>query len=292
VEGITTDGEIKANPSADVQISLNVTREATGYKFGKGPKGGYSYFGTDLSKPEGYVVHRFWPRTKAEGHITLKGRATTSVGHGMFVHAIQGMRPNLIAGSWNFANFQSDEHGGVSAIQMEFTSTEAFGKTGAGSGGVVVNVGSLVVGGKLVAVTGETLWPDKQTSDEGIVKSRATHLEPTYDQDTDYNQPKRILYHWAGSSTNGPIEASLELDVGGPSEPRGLLEKVDVLAEIPYVLKTLVNYVAGTKPYIYQWLNPATLKLTAPKELIESGEATVQGTMFNEATFISKQSKE
>jgi hypothetical protein len=27
---------------------------------------------------------------------------------------------------------------------------------------------------------------------------------------------------------------------------------VDVLAEIPYVIKTMVNYVAGTKPYIYQ----------------------------------------
>jgi hypothetical protein len=34
--------------------------------------------------------------------------------------------------------------------------------------------------------------------------------------------------------------------------PKGLIEKVDVLAEIPYVIKSVVNYVAGTKPYIYQ----------------------------------------
>ena len=36
-----------------------------------------------------------------------------------------------------------------------------------------------------------------------------------------------------------------------------MIEKVDVLAEIPYVIKTMVNYVAGTKPYIYQVTQPS-----------------------------------
>ena len=165
----------------------------------------------------------------------------------MFVHAIQGMRPNLVASSWNFADFQSEERDGTSAIMMEFTTTEGFGKKGSGSGGVVMNIGSLVIGGKLVAVTGETRFPGSSTTSASMV-SRATHLEPTHDPETDYNQPKKITYEWK----NTGYEANLELDVGGPDAPKGLMEKVDLLAEIPFVIRKFVNYVAGTKPYIYQ----------------------------------------
>jgi len=161
---------------------------------------------------------------------------------------------------------------------MGFTTTEGFGKEGSGSGGVVVNIGSLVVGGKLVTVTGETLWPGSSTTSASMV-TRAAHLEPTHDPETGYNTPKKLVYDWKNSG----YEASLELDVGGPDAPKGLLEKVDVLAEIPFVIRKFVNYVAGTKPYIYQWLNPATLNITGPE-----GKTAVKGTIYNEETFISK----
>lgn len=61
---------------------------------------------------------------------------------------------------------------------------------------------------------------------------------------------------WSGPSTlsdaPGQVSASMKVDVGTPTQPKGLVEKVDVLAEIPAMLKAVVNYVAGTKPYIYQ----------------------------------------
>lgn len=225
-----------------------------GWKVGKGPQGGYSYFGTDTNKPDGYVVHRFWPRVRATGHIVRGGNAESVKGTGMFVHAIQGMRPNLVASAWNFADFQSEELGGVSAIQMEYTTQEKYGKKGPGSGGVVVNIGSLVVGGKLVAITAETKWPGEEAEDSVI--SRATHVKSEHDPETGYPQPTEIVFEWRGPSTvpdaPGTIEARLEAHLGTSEKPRGLIEKVDVLAEIPYVLKMAVNYVAGTKPYIYQ----------------------------------------
>jgi len=114
---------IEGNAGDDLKILLDVKRPAAipGFKIGKGPKGGFSYFGPDPGKPEGYVIHRFWPRSQFSGTITSSGKVTPFAGPGMFVHAIQGMRPNLVASSWNFAHFQSDEHGGVSAIQMELT---------------------------------------------------------------------------------------------------------------------------------------------------------------------------
>lgn len=248
---------IRANLADDLQLSLEVTRPAgvPGYKVGKGPKGGYSYFGPDLEKPEGYVIHRFWPHTAINGHIISKGQAITAKGPGMMVHAIQGMRPNLVAAKWNFANFQSLEHGGVSAVQMDFTTIDDYGRTGAGSGGVVTSVGSLVVAGKLVSVVAETKWPDEEQPEKAAVISRAKHIGAIMDVDTGYNAPSEIEYRWAGPSlvkdAQGTIDATVKVDLGPPTAYKGLIEKVDVLAEIPYVIKTVVNYVAGTKPYIY-----------------------------------------
>jgi hypothetical protein len=291
--------EIFANLGTDLQISLTVSRPSTipGFKLGKGPKGGFSNFGTNVESPEGYVIHRFWPRTTCTGQIMLNGAVLEAKGTGMFIHAIQGMRPNLVAARWNFADFQSDEHAGTSAIQMEFTTIDQYGRKGPGSGGVTVNVGSVVVGGKLVLVTGETVWADEKDvkrASEAAIMSRATHLDLKHDLETGYDKPTVIRYNWAGPviGGSGTVKAELTVDVGGPEAPNGLVEKVDVLAEIPKVLKAVVNYVAGTKPYIYQWLNPAQLALTAPGSLIDGSEeeaktVTVSGVLFNEATFIS-----
>lgn len=246
-----------ANLGQDMQISMELKRYGTapGFKVGKGPKGGYSYFGPDLEKPDGYVIHRFWPRMLAEGHYVQNGQAHMFKGGSMFVHAIQGMRPNLVASSWNFGHFQSSIADGVSAIQMEFKTTSQYGKRGAGSGGVSVNVGSIVVDNKLVAVTAQTVWPD-ENSDESVVKSKATHLRPEVDPDTGYKKPEEISYEWKGPSlvpgAPGDITAHQVVSVGSVANPQGLIEKVDVLAEIPYVVKMAVNYVAGTKPFIYQ----------------------------------------
>ncbi|TFK82074.1 oxidative stress survival Svf1-like protein [Polyporus arcularius HHB13444] len=286
---------ITANLDNDLQITLDVRRPASipGYKVGKGPNGGYSYFGPDPKNAEGYVIHRFWPRYVASGLLVHKGQATSVKGPGMFVHAIQGMRPNLVAARWNFAHFQSEAYGGVSAIQMDFTTIDAYGRKGDGSGGVITSVGSLVLGGKLAAVTAETKWPDEeQAADAGVI-SRAVHSKLVHDPDTGYDAPTEIVFRWAGPSivpgATGLVDATLTLDYGKPDSYKGLIEKVDVLAEIPYVIKTMVNYVAGTKPFIYKWLNPATLHVKLPSGIIEgvSGEVDVEGTFYNEATFIS-----
>ena len=249
---------ISVNLAQDVQISLQVKRPAvtSGFKVGKGPDGGYSYFGTDAAQPEGYVVHRFWPLTRTSGKISVNGEAVAVDGPGMFVHAIQGMRPNLVASRWNFTHFQSPAHGGVSAVQMEFTTTNAYGRKGAGSGYVSVNVGGLVIGGKLATVTAETKWPDEAQPDKADLVSRAQHVKGVHDPDTGYAQPTGLVFRWGAPSilpdAPGSVEGALTVDVGSPSSPKGLIEKVDVLAEIPTVVKTVVNYVAGTKPYIYQ----------------------------------------
>ncbi|KAF9468065.1 oxidative stress survival Svf1-like protein [Collybia nuda] len=286
---------IRANLAADLQLSFDLKRPASipGCKVGKGPKGGYTYFGPDPENAEGYVIHRFWPRFIASGHVIKAGKAATYEGPGVFIHAIQGMRVNLVASAWNFANFHSNLHGGVSAIQMEFKTCDSHGRKGAGSGGVYVNIGMVVIGGKLVSLTAETKWPDEKQSENERVVSRATHLNTALDPETGYQVPSEILFEWQGPSvlpdTPGLIKAKSQFGVGTFGTPKGLIEKVDVLAEIPYVVKVAVNYVAGTKPFIYQWINPATLTIGGPDSLIPglSGGIDVEGSMYNEATFIS-----
>lgn len=192
------------------------------------------------------------------------GQAEMVNGKGVFIHAIQGMRPNLIAASWNFGWFVDQASGeetgaGNVAVQMEFKTIEAYGMKGAGSGGVSVSVGAVVVDGHLATVVGETRLPGAAklaaATAPGGVTCGVEHLEPVPDSETGYNVPSSIRYNWSGPAIAGGEKVSAELGVDFGKDAKnvkGLMEKVDVLAEIPSVLKMAVNYVAGTKPYIYQ----------------------------------------
>jgi hypothetical protein len=265
---------IDANMDIDLQLSYTYTRpkESLGWKLGAGPQGGKSFFGSNAASPDGYVLHRFWPQVYTSGHIIQKGQAIDAKGTGMFVHAIQGMRPNLVASRWNFANFQSTSGPEkVSAIMMEFTTTSDYGgpvaqkneKEGTSKRETMtVNIGSVTVAGKLVAVTAATRG-GKAADGEASKGSHSLvqHLDPTLDSETGYQVPQKIRYNWQGplleegKAQSDLVEASLQVDLGKPTpanEAKGLVDKVDVLGEIPYMVRKVVNYVAGTKPYVYQ----------------------------------------
>lgn len=191
---------LNANLSAELQISLEFLRPRSipGFKIGAGSNGGKTFFGSDASNPEGFVTHRFWPRVDVKGCLIMSGQVreigvtqhmesvkgepgkeVKSVGLGglgkvegaMWVHAIQGMRPNLVASGWNFACFQSngpDDSSPISAIQMEFHTLDTHTLGGEGSKGAKVNVGCLVVGGNLVCVTAETHDVDDRSKGQSI----------------------------------------------------------------------------------------------------------------------------
>lgn len=300
---------IEGKYDADTDVSLKFKRMegAPGFKLGSGPKGGLTYFGAEKATggskdgspdyaagADGYVVHRFWPRCVVSGVVRV-GKEVLSLdpadSRGIFVHAIQGMRANLVAAKWNFGYFNStDEKEGVSLMMMEFTTTSSYGRK-------TINVGSVVVGDQLVAV---------------VADGSATHLENEQeDTDTSYPAPGKIRWNWASSRSllpsNGSedesntVSAEILLDLqpeGSKAAPagsapaqrqfRGLIEKVDFLAHIPFVVKKVISYVAGTKPFIYQFLNNTTAVIELPSSDGEGMKRMeVEGTMFNEATFIS-----
>ncbi|GAA6032127.1 hypothetical protein JCM8097_007086 [Rhodosporidiobolus ruineniae] len=288
----------------DVQVSLVFEQLAPGFKVGNGPKGGFTYFGQQTGKnsagdapntvagADGYAVHRFWPRCKVSG-ILRSGASVTDLddARGCFIHAIQGLRPNLLAARWNFANFQTvgdDDQDGVALIMMEFTTTPQYGSK-------VVNVGAVVVGDKLVSVTAG--------GSDVTGGSSATHQNLVKDAETDYEAPGTIKYVWDGAALEGegadlkPVEGANSkvhavlveelLESAEGYKTRGLVEKVDVLGQIPYLIRKFVNYAAGTKPYIYTWLNPVKASITLGNGT-ETKTIDASGFLFNEATFISK----
>jgi len=218
-----------------------------GFKIGEGK----TYFGQD--KSTGFVEHKFWPKGNVKGNMIVDGREFDVTGVGLFVHAIQGMRPHLIASRWNFVNFQSD----VASLSMcEFETTPHYGSK-------KINQGSLIVNNKLVGVS---------------VKNAAQFMETELDPETNYNIPTKIKYTWEGKTleTDEDFSAFLEIKLGVP------MDKIDVLNEVPYFLKKIVQAFVA-KPYVYQWFNEteAHVKIGDDEELI------AQGKLFSECSFIS-----
>jgi len=210
---------IKSMNDPNAIVNLVVRRTAPGFKAGKTGK---TLFGTDLSNPWGSMRHLFWPRCEAEGTITTKDGPIDFKGRAFFAHALQGMKPHHAAAKWNFCNFQGPTY---SAILMQFTTPPSYGST-------VVAVGGIAKDGEIIVAGCE---------------SDVTHLETKSDSQNDWPEPTVIKYTWAGKTKDDkPVTAVIE----GALEEK--LDRIDVMAEVPGFVKSIVAAAAGTKPYIYQ----------------------------------------
>ena len=172
---------------------------------------------------------------------------------------------------------------------MEFVTTDGYGLASRveGGGGVKVTIGAVVAGNKLIAVTGSTTYPGQMP--QGL--TAAEHRNPIKDADTSYVVPSEVRYVWGGPAIENSKAIRGEMLVNYKNDnndiTRGLIEKVDVLANIPYVVRKAVHVFAKTKPYVYQYMNPATLSLDLPEGVTQSTKLTVNGTSFTEQSFVS-----
>ena len=208
---------VSINPKTIIDVTF--TRVGQGIKIGDS----YSYYGEDHAHPWGYMRHLFWPRCHVSGTITTNGHEFDAKGLGMYVHAIQGMKPHHAANRWNFGNFQGKK---MSAIMMEFTTPPSYGSH-------VVNIGAIVnEDGTLVAATTE---------------NAAIHSTTEKDIETGWDKPTSLELSWMGVTKD-----DVQVTAATESKLEHLVERVDVLAEIPTVIKAFIAGVAGTRPYIYQ----------------------------------------
>ncbi|KAJ6043664.1 hypothetical protein N7499_006086 [Penicillium canescens] len=242
---------IKSTVNDGSIVDLKFTQSAPGFVVGKD---GTSYFGTDPKNPWGSMRHAFWPRCTVEGNIATKDQTYDLAGRGVFIMALQGMKPHHAAARWNFINFQTPTY---SAIMMEYTTPPSYGST-------KVNVGGIVKDGKII-YAGTT--------------NVVTHTEVGQDEGSDWPAPKAIKWEWSGKTTD---DKEFTAEVDGPLGPR--LDRIDVMAEVPGFIKSIAGSVAGTRPYIFQYSPQEKLSL---KLKLGDEEITEEGTMFSESTFIS-----
>lgn len=249
-----TEYSLSSVVNEDSLVEIKISRGDTeGFKIGQD---GTSYYGEDLEHPWGSMRHVFWPRACVSGkmvikekEIALEAQSTRS----MYVMALQGMKPHHAASSWNFLNFQGPT---MSCIVMEFTTPPSYGSQ-------TVSIGGVTKDDKLLSTP---------------IDVKVEHLESETD-DVGWPAPKKIEFHLNGELIDGT--GNIEATVSGKLE--NLVDRVDVMAEIPHFVKSIVAGVSGAKPYIYQYSNPLTMTLKLP----DGKEVTEEGHAFSEATFIS-----
>lgn len=258
---IKSGGAYKVSSSVcrDSLVDITFTRDTKGFKIGEK---GTSLYGTDLSNPWGSMFHCFWPRCSVTGSLNVKGKRIELGGDsakGMFVFAMQGMKPHHAAKAWNFTTVHGPT---MSAVLMEFTTPPSYGCVKVGVAGVVRN--------------GELLF----TAKEATIK----HEQCQVDEETGWSVPQHLVYDFEGpkitQSTDTPAcTAHIEGDVGR------MVQRVDVMAEIPAFVKKVVVGIAHAKPYVYQWSN----KKLGMKITLEDGTVVEEdGHGWMEATFISE----
>ncbi|CAM0140573.1 putative cell survival pathways protein [Umbelopsis sp. WA50703] len=228
----------------DLVVSLEVERVDRGFKVGEGK----AYLGS-----AGFVSHKFWPRCQAKGTFIVEGAVHEMEGLSTFIHAIQGMQPQLIASNWNFCNFQSAE---ATLTMMQFQTTKQYGA-------VDVNQGALVLDGKLTCVS---------------VDNHVELSDMEIDPETEYEIPKTIKLTWNGKTID---EDAKDVKITMNVSVSNLLDKIDVLNEIPWVIRKLVQTFV-VKPYIYQWLDKGTAEIQIGEKTI-----TTEGQCFQELVFVS-----
>lgn len=217
---ISEDGKsytIKSTMNKESVVDLKFTQTAPGFAVGRN---GTSTFGTDPQKPWGRMKHLFWPRCQVEGTILTKEGPIDFTGRGIFIHALQGMKPHFAAAKWNFCSFQSPTY---SAVLMEYTTPKSYGET-------VVSVGGIATDGKILYAGASP-----------AVKAEHTNVKG--DPDNDWPEPGAIKFSWDDESKDFHAEVAGEIQ---------RVDRVDVMGELPKFVKQIVTGASGTKPYIYQ----------------------------------------
>ncbi|KAF4636609.1 hypothetical protein G7Y89_g1472 [Cudoniella acicularis] len=250
---LSEDGKtykIKSATNPKAIVNLTVTRTSPGFVVGKN---GTTYYGTDPKAPWGSMRHAFWPRNTVEGSIITEDGPVDFKGTAVFVHALQGMKPHHAAAKWKFIDFEGPTY---SAIMMEFITPKSYGST-------AVNVGGITKDGEIL-IAGSS--------------NSALHTKIKGDPENDWPVPEAIKGEWKGKTKDGKdVDAVLESPLGER------LDKIDVMAEVPGFVKSIVAAAAGTKPYIYQFSPDAPVSL---KLKIGDEEITEEGSLFTEAVFL------
>ena len=96
-----------------------------------------------------------------------------------------------------------------------------------------------------------------------------------------YAIPGHVHHSWKGQTLDGK---SVTVDMEIPLT--NLLDKIDVLSELPYLVKKFVQTFV-TAPYVYQWFQEVEARV-----VVDGQERVLHGKVFHENTFLMELSPE
>ncbi|KOH01169.1 Svf1p [Saccharomyces eubayanus] len=202
------------------------------------------------------------------------------------IMAFQGMKPHHAAKAWNFLYFHSEKY---SALLMEFTTPKSYANTKI-SAGIVTDEKEVLalttnndvehLDSEVDSVGWKVPKSIKITLNGIQAKVKDEELEAENNAEGDDKSAKKDDGEEEEEYKNVAQENKFNAVIEGPLN--NMVERIDVMGEVPNFVKNIVSGVAGTKPYIYQYANPKDFTLQ-----INGGEK-IHGVAWTEVTFISE----
>ncbi|KAI9324403.1 oxidative stress survival, Svf1-like protein [Zopfochytrium polystomum] len=222
----------------------------------------------DGDAASGHVKAVFSPLAKVTGTITVDGVTSPADGDGFFVGALQ-LKPQCV-GKWNFTHIAGKD--GNALMLYEFEMPDGYGYSID-----IASQGIIVHNGKTIALTTD---------------NRSVQQQREYDSFSGYKIPGAFRIRWGGHTTTTATAAegaeqqqqkpvSVELSV----QPKKLLDKIDVLSELPWVLRAIIQTFI-TAPFVYSWYEVVDVVVKIDGEDAFKIEG---GRMFLECSFLSSE---
>ncbi|KAJ3402164.1 hypothetical protein CcCBS67573_g05475 [Chytriomyces confervae] len=239
---------VKFNVSPEVVFNVTFEPIVPAFKVNSGK----ILFGK--TEKDGSVEACFCPKARLSGSVTLNGVTREAQGHGLFHHVVQ-VKPQALS-KWNFINFQSED-GALMLYEFEQKV----------DGGIqVFSQGCLVHENKLIAVT---------------TKNRGVHVQTQRDESSGYEPPSQIYTIMTGKKLEEP---TTPIKIEYSSLLTHKLDRIDLLAELPFLLRKLIQTFI-TAPFLFSWFQRrAIVKVTTGNDITE-----IQGDAFVECTFLMRE---
>lgn len=165
------------------------------------------------------------------------------VGNAILNYALQAGKPHHLAARWNFVNFQTPSY---SAILMEYTTPQSYGKTSVSFGGIAKD-GEIVVAGN----------------------TAVKHVQSKQESENDWPEPTVVSWQWTGENGGKQVVGSID------GELPERTDRVDVLAHLPGFVKSFISGATGLKPHIFQVSHSLYMFSPLNAAMLISGPSTV-----------------
>ena len=158
----------------------------------------------------------------------------------IYLDAVQGMLPNKVAKRWNFLYFQSPNY---AILAIEYLTIERFDN-------VKVTIWTICEGNEIKYIGSDI-------NNNEMIKFNSVER----DSQNGWEYPTGMTFNFMNGDERVPSFTVKNLN---------LVNRYDILGELPSIVNTLARKIANIKPYLYQFCQPSKYKDEEGISIIES----------------------